>query len=301
MYFPLVHPIAGSSYRLDVRSARNRVRRTIDVTASTHAERLAARRSGAPGDGPLGWTIARPAAGVAVLTMPTWVTFNDAWDWKGYLSAFFVALRADGTQHLVIDLRGNEGGSDVGDEIAGHLIALPLALPPVDRLTRYRRVPDALRPLLDTWDRSFDDWGDRAAGPDDRGFYRSTRDDDARGGSIVPLTPRFDGDVQVLVDAANSSATFQFAEFVHDFHLATLVGGRTGGNLRGINGGAFYFLRLPASRIEIDLPLIGTFPRDARPDRGLAPDVAVAPTAADIARGADVVLRVALDRATKPR
>ena len=39
-----------------------------------------------------------------------------------------------------------------------------------------------------------------------------------------------------------------------------MVGQVTGGNLRGINGGAFFFLNLPNSRLEIDLPLIGQFP-----------------------------------------
>ena len=45
----------------------------------------------------------------------------------------------------------------------------------------------------------------------------------------------------VLVNAANSSATFQFAKLVKDNQLGTLVGQPTGGNQRGINGGAFFF------------------------------------------------------------
>jgi hypothetical protein len=92
----------------------------------------------------------------------------------------------------------------------------------------------------------------------------------------------------------NSSATFQFADLVQASKLGLLVGAPTGGNRRGINGGAFFFLRLPASGLEVDLPLIGTFPATPQPDAGLTPDVAVAETQEDIAQGRDTVLNRAL-------
>jgi hypothetical protein len=94
----------------------------------------------------------------------------------------------------------------------------------------------------------------------------------------------------VLTDAACSSATFQFAQVIRDTGIATLAGTATGGNRRGINGGAFFFLRLPACGLEVDLPLIGRFPATPQPDAGIEPDVTVPMTAADIAAGRDPVL-----------
>jgi hypothetical protein len=76
----------------------------------------------------------------------------------------------------------------------------------------------------------------------------------------------------------------------------------TGGNQRGINGGAFVFLRLPGSGIELDLPLIGQFPDGDRPDAGLEPDIPVVPTVSDIASGRDAEMDAVLAaarRATK--
>jgi hypothetical protein len=70
-------------------------------------------------------------------------------------------------------------------------------------------------------------------------------------------------------------------------HSPTSFGQPTGGNQRGINGGAFFFLRLPKSQIEMDLPPIGTFPTSPQPDAGLTPDVLVAPTVQDIVNGVD--------------
>ena len=87
----------------------------------------------------------------------------------------------------------------------------------------------------------------------------------------------------ILIDASNSSATFQFAQMIKENKLASLVGKTTGGNQRGINGSAFFFVTLPNSRIEVDLPLVGNFVGAERPtgvsipfleipDAGINPD-----------------------------
>lgn len=68
------------------------------------------------------------------------------------------------------------------------------------------------------------------------------------------------------------------------------MGQPTGGSQRGINGGAFFFLRLPNSGIEMDLPLIGTFPAKPMPDAGLTPDVQVVRTVDDLAEGRDAAM-----------
>ncbi len=103
---------------------------------------------------------------------------------------------------------------------------------------------------------------------------------------IAPAAPIFTGRLWVLVGAANSSATFEFAQTVRQNGLGKLVGQSTGGNQQGINGGAFFFLRLPNSGIELDLPLIGQFPAEAKPDAGLEPDILVTPPPATWPRAA---------------
>jgi hypothetical protein len=78
------------------------------------------------------------------------------------------------------------------------------------------------------------------------------------------------------------------------YGLARIYGRPTGSNQRGINGGGFFFVRLPTSGLEADLPLVGFFPQDRRPDAGLAPDVRLEPTVADIARVYDPALGQAI-------
>jgi C-terminal processing protease CtpA/Prc len=222
--------------------------------------------------------------------MPSWAMYNSRWNWRRFLDETFAALVSSGATDLVVDLRGNEGGNDVGDVIVGHLITTPVPRQAVTRLVRYRRVPDDLAPYLDTWDPGFKDWGSAAIDYSDR-FYRLRRGaDDDTGAVITPSLPRFAGRLWVLIGATNSSATFEFAQTIRQNRLGTLVGQTTGGNQRGISGGAFFFLRLPRSGLELDLPLIGQFRDGLWPDAGLQPDIFVAPTVDDIARGHDAEL-----------
>jgi len=63
--------------------------------------------------------------------------------------------------------------------------------------------------------------------------------------------------------------------------------------MRGINGGAYFFVRLPKSGLEFDLPIKGYYPERPQPDAGVTPDIAVSTSAADIAAGYDRVLETA--------
>ncbi len=237
------------------------------------------------------WTLAYLRPQTALLTMPNWALYNSEWNWRGFLDQSFADIAARGVTKLIVDIRGNEGGNDCGDLVAARLVDAPIAREGYARRTRYRQTPERLNQYLDTWDRSFRNWGDDAVARDD-GFY------DLRGETgvdqIEPLGPRFRGAVDVLIDSQNSSATFQFASCIKNNRLGRLIGAPTGGNQRGINGGAFFFLRLPASGLEADVPLIGRFPLTPKPDAGLLPDVGITLTREDIASGRDAALEFAL-------
>jgi C-terminal processing protease CtpA/Prc len=143
---------------------------------------------------------------------------------------------------------------------------------------------------LETWDESFRDWSAKAK-PFDSRFFALPNEQ----GVVRPRGERIDKPLVVLTDAANSSATFAFAQRVKTSGAGKLAGVATGGNQRGINGGAFFFVRLPASGIEFDLPLVGTFALQGNaPDAGIEPDVKVETSALDIASGIDSALERAL-------
>ncbi len=291
LYFPMFFPRTGSRMVLRLKTPDGKPL-TLETQALTYEQRVApiqAEVEARRGDGPI-WEFKFLDARTGYLRMPTWSLYNSKWDWKGFLDTVFEQLAARKAAHLVIDLRGNEGGSSVGNVILGKLATKDLTLESFKRRVRYRKVPEELAPYLDTWDPSFKDWGEDAVEAGE-GFYRLKKYDDAEGGTVIQASARpFKGKTWVLVDASNSSATFEFALALRQHELGTLVGQPTGGNQRGINGGAFFFLRLPRSKIEIDLPLIGFFPSRPMPDAGLVPDISITPRAQDIARGVDTEL-----------
>lgn len=260
----------------------------VDLPALTLAQRQSfIKAADNRGDGPVwDWTMRDDS--IAVLRMDGWALFNSKWDWKSWLDDRLDSL--SGARGLIVDIRENEGGLDCGDLILSRLTAKDIAMPPASRLVRYRTTPDHLNRYLDTWDNSFRNWGDDAERFDER-YYRLKRDD---GGIIPAKGPRMAVPMAVLISAQNSSATFQFANLCKSMGLGTLVGETTGGNQRGINGGAFFFARLPESGIEFDVPLIGYFPDGPKPDAGIEPDIPIGMSANEIASGEDPQLAAAV-------
>jgi C-terminal processing protease CtpA/Prc len=286
IYFPLLFP-AGDRFRLDV-GPPGGPRRSLTVDAIDLSQRRTMRSQAAERED-RGWTLEHRKR-TAIITMPDWGLYDSKWDWKGWIAAAMEEVAGRGSTGLIIDLRANEGGLDCGNEIVARLTDRTITEEKLSRRTRYRRAPVELEPYLDTWDKSFLDWGEDTV-PAADGFYDLKRASELT--SIAPQPPRFRGKIVVLTGPVNSSATFQFANLIRRERLGVLLGEPTGGNRRGINGGAFFFVRLPGG-LEVDLPLIGYFPAGPQPDAGLVPDIAVAQTAADIAAGRDRALVEAL-------
>ena len=77
--------------------------------------------------------------------------------------------------------------------------------------------------------------------------------------------------------------------------MGTLAGEPTGGSLKGINGGNVLFLRLPNSRVEVDIPVYGQFDDDA-PDGGIQPDILIGKTRDDLINQNDGQLERLIER-----
>jgi len=307
IYFSLLFPMTGRTVALGVRPPGAARLQTLHVHATTYAERLAAftaRKTDSRGEAAPLFEWRDLPDGSAYLRMPTWAMYESKWDWRPWLNERLDALASRNAPALAVDLRGNEGGEDVGDEILKRLVAEDLPLGNAKRLVRYRAVPPDLLPYLQTWDPSFKDWGRDATelrspwptAPPVHYYALAGEDPSVDARTVIhPVLPHFSGRLIVLIDAANSSATFQFAQVVRQQKLGTLIGEPTGGNRRGINGGAFFFLELPHSGIELDVPLIGAFPPTLEPDAGLLPDIAAPTTAASIAAGVDPAMAAAAE------
>lgn len=301
LFYPLYFPQPAETATLQIREPGAKSERTVTVRCLTQEERVAGLTETKETENP--WEFRFLDEKTGYLKMPTWALYNSKWDWKGYLRDTFGRLQS---ANLIVDLRGNEGGQDVGNEMLRYVASAPTADKGFARFVRVRSVPSELTPYLKTWDKSFFDWKENAKEPAfnplaNVELRRMTLWDDPDGQEMIqPSEPHFGGRMAVLVDSENSSATFQFAKLVQSNRLGILVGEPTGGNLRGINGGAFFFLNLPNSKIELDLPLVAYLPDVAMPDRGVLPDVRVRVTAQSIAAGRDEALQTARALLARP-
>ncbi|MBL0939392.1 MAG: peptidase S41 [Gemmatimonadaceae bacterium] len=300
---------------LKVRRPGERMTASVVVRALTAGERRTIGDRSKPDTGLASWHVSERetgSSGVAIIRMPTWSLYNAREAARVWTDSVLSDLEQRRVSALILDLRENEGGIDAGNQFLAHLTSVKLPLPIYRRHVRYRVVPEDLLPFLSTWDSTFRNWGADVQGPLDTvthpllerlDLYRLTRwDDDPSGADVIhPVAPRYTGRVFVLIGAVNSSATFQFALAAKQTGLATLVGQSTGGNRRGINGGAFFFLRLRETGIEVDLPLVAGFPASPQPDAGIEPDVFVQPTIKQITEGRDAELERALELARTSR
>ena len=303
IYYALYFPLRTPQFALSVRPFEAPAGRTVLVNPLSDAQRRTAMKvppEKMAADDAV-WTLSFLNDRTALLKMPTWALYNSKWDWQRFLADTFSNLNTHARCNLIIDLRDNEGGiTDVGYEIARHLLRQNIATGGMHRYVRFRTVPKNLIPYLDTWDWGFLDWttntSKAAYQPAGNAVYYPLNrlDENQRSDVLLPLSPRFDGKVIVLMNAENSSATFLFEQIAQQNHLATLIGEPSGGSRRGINGGAFFFLNLPNSKIEMDLPLIATLPDMPQPDAGLLPDQAVSITPGGLASGTDEVLAAAI-------
>lgn len=298
IFFPLYFPMAGPKFSVDARLPGASEVETFAVTALSLDERTARAKTRSQPLGPNAaqWSDRMLNPQTAYLNMPGWAMFNTKWDWNGYLQGFFDRITAQNVPNLIIDIRDNEGGNDVGLEIMKRLADREIKLVGANRrFVKYRKVSDDLVPFLGTWDRSFRDWGAQAQEVRP-GWYALKRPFDNDLDRIPAAANPYRGKVFVLMSATNSSATFQFLQQMKAAKLGTLIGQSSGGNQRGINGGAFFFMTLPESKIEVDLPLIGYFPEGDVPNAGIEPDIPVKRSAQAIAEGRDLELEAALMR-----
>jgi|GEM_PF-258762 len=283
LVFPSAGPLALRVRLPDGTVAERTVART---TTDARRARLVARRF-AEAPALAAWT---EPDGTARLTVTTFSS-DDPPDGTARIAAAFEAFAAQGARRLIVDLRGNEGGMDeVAHALFAHLIGAPVAVPPAQTVTAYRRVPDALRPFVRSWTDAYLDLGDAVVPVPGGGFERPMPDPMI----VEPSPAAFRGPVAVIVDAAASSATFALAREIQRTGAATLVGQPTGGSRRGTNGGWIAFLTLPRTGLVVDIPLLGSRPPEPdAPDTGVVPDVLVAPDVEALRAGRDPELEAA--------
>lgn len=289
--FPLRFPPTQGRWRLTLREQPlqpGSTPRELAVPAISRAERQRSLPLPAPQ-----WSFEREAD-TALLRLPSFAFWNSDFKADAFLARTFTAMR--GLPFLVVDLRDNEGGDDsIARQVLAHLLRAPYEAPAVRLESAYEQVPEDLLPSLSTWNRGFfDRRGQATALPGGRWLLPAPA-----AVRVEPVAAPYPGRTVVLVGPQNSSAGFLLARDLQRSGAAVLMGEPTAGHLQGLNGGQLAWLTLPASGVAVDIPLRAAYTLDEDgeppPDRGVLPELPVAPRFEDAAAGTDTALLAAGD------
>ena len=235
--------------------------------------------------------------GTGLVRIGTFATFNMETDYGAWLVNAF--RQVSGAPRLIVDLRGNEGGwTDAALLLFRHLLTEPVEISLWGSVLAYDVFPEALRPHVMSWDDGYLDRSAVAVRLGD-GTFRLQEPTTL---PVPPAPDAYPGPAAVIMDADASSATFRLAMAIRETGAAVLVGQETGGSLHGLNAGSTVFLTLPHTGFVVDIPLIGSRPAAPGPDRGVIPDVLVAPDPDAVIAGRDPEVEAALTalRANRP-
>lgn len=293
IYFPLFFPSETETYDLTIRKFSDQSEIEFNVNAVSLEARAVSYEKifGKIPVSEMTWDYKILDKQTAYMKFGTFAFWNSEFKTTKYIDSVFKDLsKHKSVKNLIIDIRNNEGGDNTGDYILSYITKEKTGCDDPDRQCyRYLSIPDSLLPYLDTWDDSFKKPKDPTKFfINELGLYEAKADGQPCD-FIEPKENGFRGKVFLLTNAKNSSAGYEMARNFKTAGLGKIIGETTGGSQQGINGGEFFFLTLPNSKFEIDLPLIYSYHANKQ-DKGISPDYEVLTTQKDIHKNNDAQL-----------
>ena len=242
-------------------------------------------------------TLEFPARGTALLRVATFVNYRRPVDPGALYDPLFRKLAERDIETLIVDLRGNGGGSDDAQIALLHrLVTTPTRL--------FRDVTAAASTFgpaaghVSSWDARAMAMRDADYTPLPDGRFRVNPAWVGPGLELMQPHPLgFRGHLIVLIDASLSSGSNHLVSRLAERPQLTLVGQPGGGSAAGVTAGVLYTLTLPESGIRIRIPAWQQWIDRPLPDdgSGVLPDVRVDTSVDAFRRGEDPVLAAALD------
>ena len=297
-YFPLFFSLKDESFAIETVDFTTKKQSKFQVSAMTKGERTkaAAKRYGKPPTYDDGWKFEIQDASTGYLKIDNSITWRlKTIKLKEFLANAFAELRAKNVKNLIVDLRGNGGGDmTIGYELAKYLakIELPVYADSKRLIRTVEAQPDLLK-YMQIYNEGVkfalqNGVPKEIYKPANDNFYEILPNANTDNyPKVTPYENNFRGQVYIISDASNASATFQFLNYVRENKLAKIIGQASGGNKQGINGGSYFFLYLPNSKVEVDVPVYFQASLSPQKDESVTPDFPVKRERQDVGNNLD--------------
>jgi hypothetical protein len=295
IFFPMFFPSVSDKFLLEIYDFKTKKTSEISVSAMNHTERNKAIKAKFPETTYVKTKFAWLDSETAIMTINDFNNYDGKYDFAGFYQKSLNEYKQKQGKNLVIDVRKNEGGN--GSEmfkLVQYLIKQPIEYTELQNTWQALKIDTSLVPYVDNkkWAWVWFNQSEKKYDKTPLGQYKGKGSDKSQ--TFEPAKEGFDGNVFLLSSPTNSSATYMMVETFKKYKLATVIGQTTGGNQKGVTAGALYFMLLPNSKIEVDVPLIGTDLAIAKtlPDAGVEPDIFVKPVIEELAKGIDTEMEV---------
>ena len=206
--------------------------------------------------------------------------------WKKFFKRSFKEVNKKGINHLIIDLRDNNGGQpEPTIELLRYLHNKPFTI--YKSITaKVDKIPKKSYFLRDGSIESFANINWKKSGEvfslNDRGEFEIHK----------PAKTRYRGELYVLINAFTNSATGTFAGQLRSLTSAVFIGDETGGNPNQTVARQIVKMELPNSKVRVSIPLVLSIKNVnfKNQGRGVIPDHTIIPTIRDVLIGKDVVM-----------
>jgi C-terminal processing protease CtpA/Prc len=223
----------------------------------------------------------------------------EGYSFESYIDSVFNLIHDHDLKNLVIDIRGNPGGSTGNAAyLFSHLYKQPFR---VDQYWEVKTLPlkfidlsgirDSEGKSIVLKEEDFNKTGENRY----RLKYYPSYD------TILPKNNLYKGNLYVLIDGWVGSEAASFASLVAHFNRGRFVGEETGGSYNGCNAGLLGKTVLPNTKIEMTIPVfkIVRFTDAQNEHTGIRPDYKVDPSIDDLLTGVDRALLFTIDKISK--
>lgn len=226
---------------------------------------------------------------IAYLSVPSFGI--DSWDYPELYESVFKRITDSNIKHLILDIQRNTGGTEGNENLLYHYLS-------EDKIRKYRKVTMLPKPYLKNKsdeDYIFDKWRlkNNIAERGDFTCYSDYLSD--LGYSMPNKSYVYKNNLYVLISGLTFSGGAEFASMIKMTKRGGFIGEETGGAYEGNVSGYSNTIKLPNTKIKIDIPTVH-FQIDVQPKikgRGIIPDYEVSQSWEDYLNGINSKLEFA--------